>query len=67
MIRKQDLHRLNHYLWEIPTSFHPEMKIPVWIFADEDLLNVNRVVETVSQAGIARKVARLHPVAVVKG
>ncbi len=38
MIRKQDLHRLNDYLWEIPISFHPEMKIPVWIFADEELI-----------------------------
>ena len=38
MIRKQDLHRINDYLWEIPTSFHPEMNVPVWIFADEDLI-----------------------------
>ena len=29
--------------------------------------NVNRVVETVSKAGIAHKVARLRPIAVVKG
>ena len=29
--------------------------------------NVSRVVDTVSKAGIAQKVARLHPVAVVKG
>ncbi len=29
--------------------------------------NVSRVVEVVSRAGIARKVARLRPVAVVKG
>jgi len=29
--------------------------------------NVSRVVETVSQAGIAHKVARLRPIAVVKG
>lgn len=29
--------------------------------------NVSRVVETVSKAGIAHKVARLRPVAVVKG
>jgi len=29
--------------------------------------NVDRVVETVSQVGIARKVARLRPVAVIKG
>jgi tRNA-splicing ligase RtcB len=38
MIRKQDLHRLNDYLWEIPTSFDPKMKLPVWIFADEELI-----------------------------
>ena len=37
-IRKQDLQRINDYVWEIPTSFHSEMKIPVWIFADEELL-----------------------------
>ncbi len=37
-IRKQDLQPINDYVWEIPTSFHPEMKIPVWIFADEELL-----------------------------
>jgi len=29
--------------------------------------DVSRVVNVVSQAGIARKVARLHPIAVVKG
>jgi tRNA-splicing ligase RtcB len=29
--------------------------------------DVDRVVETVSEAGIAKKVARLRPVAVVKG
>ena len=37
-IRKQDLQRIDDYLWEIPTSFHPEMNVPVWIFADEELL-----------------------------
>ncbi|MGK7951835.1 MAG: RtcB family protein [Xenococcaceae cyanobacterium] len=38
MIRKQDLQRISDYLWEIPTSFHPDMNVPVWIFADEDLI-----------------------------
>jgi len=37
-IRKQDLQRINNYVWVIPTSFHPEMNVPVWIFADEELL-----------------------------
>jgi tRNA-splicing ligase RtcB len=38
MIRKQDLKRINDYLWEIPTSFDPNMNIPVWIFASEELI-----------------------------
>jgi tRNA-splicing ligase RtcB len=38
MITKQDCHRIREYVWEIPTSFHPDMKVPVWIFADEELL-----------------------------
>lgn len=38
MIRKQDCQRINDYSWEIPTSFHPDMNVPVWIFADEELL-----------------------------
>ena len=37
-IRKQDLQRIGDYVWAIPTSFHPEMNVPVWIFADEELL-----------------------------
>ena len=37
-IRKQDLQRIDDYVWSIPTSFHPEMNVPVWIFADEELL-----------------------------
>lgn len=37
-INKQDFRRLNDYVWEIPTSFHPDMNVPVWIFADEELL-----------------------------
>jgi tRNA-splicing ligase RtcB len=38
MVTKQDFHRLNNYLWEIPKTFHPQMNVPVWIFADEELL-----------------------------
>ncbi len=38
MVNKQDFRRINDYLWEIPISFHPAMKVPVWVFADEELL-----------------------------
>lgn len=37
-LNKQDLRRINPYLWEIPTSFHPAMGVPVWVFADDELL-----------------------------
>jgi tRNA-splicing ligase RtcB len=37
-IRKQDLERINDYIWSIPTSFNPKMNVPVWVFADEELL-----------------------------
>lgn len=38
MITKQDFNRLSDYIWEIPTSFHPQMTVPVWVFADDELL-----------------------------
>lgn len=38
MITKQTFNRLTDYIWEIPTSFHPKMTVPVWVFADEALL-----------------------------
>ena len=39
MVSKQDFRRIDTYVWEIPTTFHPDMNIPVWIFADEELLD----------------------------
>ena len=38
LITKQDFNRITDYIWEIPTSFHPRMTVPVWVFADADLL-----------------------------
>ncbi|OUL29009.1 RNA-splicing ligase RtcB [Nostoc sp. T09] len=38
MFNKRDFRRIEDYLWEIPTSYHPNMKVPVWIFADQKLL-----------------------------
>lgn len=38
MVNKQDFHRIGDRIWEIPTSFHPAMKVPVWVFADEEIL-----------------------------
>lgn len=38
MIRKQDFTRLGPFLWEIPDSFQPGMRVPVRLFADDQLL-----------------------------
>ncbi len=38
MVNKQDFHKVNDYLWELPISFDPDMKVPLWIFADEEIL-----------------------------
>lgn len=37
-IRKQDFRRLTPYLWEIPASYQPGMRVPVRLFADDRLL-----------------------------
>ena len=39
MIRKQDLRRLDEYVWEIPVTFHKKMKVPVRLFVSERLLD----------------------------
>jgi tRNA-splicing ligase RtcB len=38
MIRKQDLKRLSDFRWEIPASFREGMRVPVHLFADDQLL-----------------------------
>lgn len=38
MPSKKDFHLLDECLWELPTSYHPGMTVPVWLVADEGLL-----------------------------
>lgn len=38
MIRKQDLKRLDDVIWEIPTAFREDMRVPVRLFADDGIL-----------------------------
>ena len=38
MIRKQDMRRVSPVIWEIPRDFRSDMRVPVWIFASERLL-----------------------------
>ncbi|HEY4691608.1 MAG TPA: RtcB family protein [Anaerolineae bacterium] len=37
-IRKQDFTKINDYLWEIPRSFQDNMRVPVRVYADDELL-----------------------------
>jgi tRNA-splicing ligase RtcB len=37
-LRKQDLHKLSDYLWEIPVSYRAGMRLPVRLYADDRLL-----------------------------
>jgi tRNA-splicing ligase RtcB len=37
-IRKQDFTKINDYLWEIPKSYHDDMRVPVRVYADDELL-----------------------------
>ncbi len=35
---KEDLVKINDYLWEIPRSFQPDMRVPGRVYADEKML-----------------------------
>ncbi len=37
-IKKEDLVKINEYLWEIPTTFSTNMRVPARIYAGEELL-----------------------------
>ncbi len=39
MVAKNAFIRRQPYLWEIPADFRPAMKVPLWLFADEQLLD----------------------------
>ncbi len=38
MIRKQDLRRVDDVVWEIPVSFREDMRVPVRLFVNDDIL-----------------------------
>ena len=38
MIAREDMHKINDWLWEIPRSHRPDMRVDARIYADETLL-----------------------------
>jgi len=39
MIQKQDLIKINNYLWEIPKTFRQKMKVPARVYTSEKMLD----------------------------
>ena len=37
-ITKQAFKKISNYLWELPRTFRGDMRVPVWLYADEELL-----------------------------
>jgi tRNA-splicing ligase RtcB len=38
MVQKQDLQRVNEYIWELPRAFRDDMRVPVRLFGDAELV-----------------------------
>ncbi len=58
-VQKSDLIRLEDYLWEIPSSFRPDMRVPARVLASEELLDdiiddrsLNQLVNVATLPGI---------------
>jgi len=50
MVNLQDLIRVNRYEWEIPKSHRPDMRVPVRIFATQELLDQIKGDKSLEQA-----------------
>ena len=67
MVTKDDLVKINDYLWEIPKTYHSNMKVPALVFATEKMLDevfrdrsLEQLVNVASLPGI-QKVAIAMP------
>ncbi len=61
MIRKQDLERVNEFVWQIPQSFRGDMRVPARLYADESLvedalqdLSVEQLINTATLPGVVK-------------
>lgn len=63
MVRIRDLHRIDAYLYEIPSSFRPDMRVPARFYADEALIDnilgdrsLEQLVNTATLPGVVEHV-----------
>ena len=60
MISKRDFKKLSEYLWEVPKSFRPDMRVPARIYASEKILQaveeraLNQLVNITTLPGITK-------------
>ena len=61
MISKKDIVRIDEYLWEIPKSFRPDMRVPARFYVSEKMLNdlfrdrsLEQLVNTTTLPGIVK-------------
>ena len=50
MLRKRDLKQISDFCWEIPVTFRKDMKVPVHLFADSELLEAALKDKSIEQA-----------------
>jgi len=63
MMKKSDLVRISEYVWEVPKSYRPDMKVPARIYASEELLELafrdktfEQLVNTATLPGVVKRV-----------
>jgi tRNA-splicing ligase RtcB len=63
MIKRSDLVRIGEYVWEIPSSFRADMRVPARIYASEELLELafrdktfEQLVNTAAMPGVVKRV-----------
>ena len=61
MVEKKDLKRKDTYLYEVPTSYRADMRVPARLYADEQLLeaalsdrSVEQLVNTTTLPGVVK-------------
>jgi len=61
MVDKKDMKRVEEYVYEIPKSFRPDMRVPARLYADEELLeaalkdrSVEQLINTATLPGVVK-------------
>ncbi len=63
MVKKSDLVRVSEYVWEVPKSYRPDMRVPARVFASEELLDqvfrdksMEQLINTAAMPGVVKRV-----------